>query len=264
MERDFGKLWEKMQGWEIPVDSLLVCQGGKDRFEAYRAPYHRDRLHRMFSVTKSFCSLAIGSLAAEGKLSLDEPIVEHFPEYLPEKVHPWLAQMTIREMLSMQTCYSATTYKLHSDQNWVESFFVTPPTHKSGQIFHYDTSASHTLAALVKKLTGKGVLEYLRGVFLDEIGFSKEAYILCDPFGAEMGGSGLMAKPCDLMAVAKYLLAQIQHGKGAFADYLRIATSCVVSTQHFGQTFEEQLGYGYQFWQVRGGCAMYGMEILWL
>lgn len=255
----FERLWQRLEGLEFPVHSLMACRQGVCLWETYAPPYGPDRLHRMFSVTKSFCSLAVGRLAAAGRLSLDDRIVSCFPEYLPEKVHPWLADMTIRDMLRMQTCHSATTYKLHPENNWVESFFVTPPSHKSGQIFLYDTSASHTLAALVKKLTGQGVLDYLRGEFLDEIGFSKEAYLLCDPFGAELGGSGLMAKPRDLMVTAQYVLEQVLRGTGAFADYLREATAFQVPTVHSGQTLEERLGYGYQFWQVRHGFAMYGM-----
>ena len=76
-------------------------------------------------------------------------------------------------------------------------------------IFKYDTSAAHTLAALVQKLSGQKVLDYLRGVFLNDIGFSKDAYILEDPFGCEIGGSGMIAYPEDLLAVGTFLLSLI-------------------------------------------------------
>ena len=256
-----ASLWNRFETWEIPVHSLLVSSGGKLLWETYREPYQADTLHRMFSVTKSYVALAIGCLAAEGKLSPDERIIHFFPEYLPAgtTVHPYLEEMTIRHMLTMQTCYSATTYKLHPEQNWVESFFITPPSHRSGQIFLYDSSASHTLAALVKKLSGLGVLDYLRTCFLDRIGFSKEAYIMTDPFGTEQGGTGMMARPMDLMVTARYMMEQITGGADAFADYLREAVRFQTPTLHFGQTLEEQLGYGYQIWQIRGGFAMYGM-----
>lgn len=42
------------------------------------------------------------------------------------------------------------------------------------------------------------LLSYLRFKFLDEIGFSANAYILKDPNGVSMGGSGLCATPYDL------------------------------------------------------------------
>lgn len=255
------ELWETFTSWEIPVHALLVSQNGSLLWESYRPPYDAGKLHRMFSVTKSYCSLAVGSMAAEGLLSLDDPVIRYFPEYLPagKSPHPYLEHMTIRHMLKMETCHSSTTYKQHPEKNWVESFFTTPPTHKSGQIFLYDTSSSHTLAALVKKLTGLGVLDYLRRRFLNSIGFSEDAYIISDPFGSEMGGSGLMARPEDLLITAHYIMDQIKNGSGPYADYLREATAFQTPTLHSGQTLDEQQGYGYQFWNIRNGFAMYGM-----
>lgn len=254
------ELWLSLKECEFPVHSLLADKGGTLLKEAYQAPYGKNDLHRMFSITKSFCSLTVGFLYEEGRLSLEDRITDYFPEYCKNReLHPWLKEMTIRHMLSMETCYSSTTYKLDSSKNWVESFFTAPPTHRSGQIFLYDTSSSHTLAALVKKLTGKGLLDYLREKCLDRTGFSKDAYILSDPFGSEMGGSGLMALPMDLLKLGRYCMDTIRKGEGKFADYLREAVSFQVPTIHSGDTLDEQQGYGYQFWRIRKGFAMYGM-----
>lgn len=259
-EAAMKSIWEQFHESYIPVHSFLADQGGKLLLEEYKAPYDKSMLHRMFSVTKSFVSLAVGQLLADGLISLDDPIVSYFPEYRPQEgFHPWLEAMTIRHMLAMETCHTSTTYKIDPEKNWVESFFTTLPSHRSGQIFLYDTSSSHTLAALVKKLTQKTVLDYLREKFLNEIDFSKDAYIISDPFGDEMGGSGLMARSTDLLKVGRYVLNTVKHGTGCFADYLREAVSFQVPTMHSGQTLEEQLGYGYQFWSIRGGFAMYGM-----
>lgn len=253
-------LWLRLKESGLPIHSFLAQQGGTILKEAYKAPYTASDLHRMFSITKSFCSLATGFLYADGKLSLDDRITDYFPEYCScGEIHPWLKEMTIRHMLSMETCHSAATYKADPGKNWVESFFTTPPTHRSGQIFLYDTSSSHTLAALVKKLTGKGVLDYLREKCLDKTGFSKEAYIIPDPFGSEMGGSGLMARPMDLLKLGRFCMDTIKNGTGKFAEYLREAVAFKVPTIHFGQTTDEQQGYGYQFWRIRNGFAMYGM-----
>lgn len=91
--------------------------------ERYWEPFHRDSLHRMYSITKSFTSLATGLLAAEGKIGLDDRICTYFPEKLPEGgAHPWCEEMTIRDLLTMRTCYESTTFKRY-DGDWVESFF---------------------------------------------------------------------------------------------------------------------------------------------
>nr|WP_314463716.1 serine hydrolase domain-containing protein [uncultured Clostridium sp.] len=253
-------LWLRLKESGLPIHSFLAEQGGSLLIENYQAPYTQSDLHRMFSITKSFCALAVGYLLEDGLISLTDSITEYFPEYLSgEETSPWLLNMSIQHMLTMQTCHSATTYKIDRQKNWVESFFKVPPTHKSGEIFLYDTSSSHTLAALVKKLTGKGVLDYLRDKCLNELDFSEDSYIIKDPFGSEMGGSGLMAYPRDLLKIGRFCMDTIRHGSGIFADYLRDAVSFQVPTAHFGQTLDEQQGYGYQIWRIRNGFAMYGM-----
>ena len=254
------QLWHRLKESGLPIHSFLAEQGGTLLTENYQAPYTKQDLHRMFSITKSFCALAVGYLLEDDLISLSDPITSYFPEYADTEVKsPWLMNMTIQQMLMMQTCHSSTTYKIDRQKNWVESFFLVPPTHKSGETFLYDTSAAHTLAALVKKLTGKGVLDYLREKCLNELGFSKDAYIIKDPFGSEMGGSGLMAYPLDLLKTGRFCMNTVKHGTGVFADYLRDAVSFQVPTIHFGQTIDEKQGYGYQIWQIRNGFAMYGM-----
>ncbi len=253
---------QKLKEHGIPMHSLLMARHGTLVLEGYYAPYDADKLHRMFSVSKSLTSIAIGLLNEKGFLSLDDPIVNYFPEYAPNEPHPHLASMTIRHMLTMQTCYSATTFKNDLNANWIESFFTTTPSHRPGTVFNYDTSATHTLCGLVEKLTGHSLLNYLRITVFDQIGFSQDAYMLKDPFGNTMGGSGLMAKSMDLMEVALLLM-----NDGAMAgtqllpkDYMKAAVSYQVNTAIHGPTIEEQQGYGYQFWRIRhNGFACYGM-----
>lgn len=269
-----------IQNFPFPMHSICIWHKGQILQEEYFAPYSKDRKHRMFSITKAYTSLAIGALMAEGKLSLEDPIVKHFPEFVPENPHPWLTQTTIRDMLTMRTCHKSTTYKINEKENWVRSFFVTPPDHAPGKIFKYDTSSAHTMAALVKKLTDKGVLDYLRDVYLDRIGFSQDAFVLKDPFGSEIGGSGMVAYPNDLLVTAKLLLSLY---KGTwetdypdledcadsiydrsfwarYAAYIREAMTYHTSNRHDAKTLDEGQGYGYQFWMLQdGGIMMYGM-----
>ena len=196
---------DRLQKKQVPMHSFLLMRHDTLIAEGYYAPYQKDTLHRMFSISKSFTSIAIGLLEAEGKLSLDDPIVSYFPDKIPANVHPWIAAMTIRDMLMMRTCHAATTYKVDMKSDWVESFFTVPPTHPAGKLFHYDTSSAHTLSALVERLSGMPMLDYLKEK-LSVLEFSDESYMLTDPFGVSMGGSGLVALPSDLLKFG-YLLS---------------------------------------------------------
>lgn len=257
-----GRLIEALQEWDIPLHSLLAARHGKIILEAYYEPYDENTLHRMFSITKSFTSLAIGILEQDGRLRLTDKICSYFPEYLPGNPHPWLLAVTIEDMLTMRTCHNHTTYNKTSDsENWVRSFFETEPARRPGTVFMYDTSASHTLCALVEKLTGKELLEFLKERVLNQIGFSQDSYIIKDPFGTSMGGSGLMAYPMDLMKLGLLLM---NHGRSQADNrqlyprsYLERAVACHCIP---GRSRSERDGYGYQFWLLPdGGYACCGM-----
>ncbi len=253
----------RLEQYNICMHSFILVRYGKVAAETYYYPYRADTLHRMFSVTKSFVSLAIGLLTAEGKISLDDRIIDHFPEKLPPGgVHPYIAKTTIQDMLMMASAHARTSWSNLSERDWVKTFFVVKPSHLPGTVFSYDTSSSHTLTALVEKLTGLSLLDYLRSKFLNEIGFSKEAYITTDPLGISQGGSGLMAVPMDLAKVAWIVMQQGEYrGKQYLPrEYLAEAVKKQIDTSVKGNTIDEQQGYGYQFWRVRNnGYAMFGM-----
>lgn len=106
------------------------------------------------------------------------------------------------------------------------------------------------------------LLSYLRFKFLDEIGFSANAYILKDPNGVSMGGSGLCATPYDLLKVI-YLIANdgVWQGKQLLpAGYVRAAKSMQSDPYGRQSSLEELQGYGYQIWMTRhNGYVLFGM-----
>ena len=258
---------DKLKEQKIPVHSILMARHGHMIMEAYYQPYDKEKLHRMFSETKSYTSLGIGLLVSDGVIRLEDKICQYFPEYLPGEVHPWLEEMTIKDMLRMETCHNMTTYeKTSTTENWVRSFFQTVPTHRPGHIFMYDTSASHTLCALVEKLTGQKLLDFLKDRILRQIGFSEESYIMEDPFGVSMGGTGLMAKPTDMLKVGLMLL----NGGKDPDDYGKEDGRQVYPKEYLDQALKFQTstimsslrdwGYGFQFWKMPdNGFAMIGM-----
>ena len=249
---------------KISMHSIIVMRHGKICMETYYEPYTKDTLHRMFSVTKSFVGIAIGILADKNMLSLDDKIVDYFKEELPEEgPHPYLSMLTIRNMLSMQTCYDFNAYKAEDMSDWVHSFFNSKPNHVPGTSFCYDTASTNVLCCLVNKLSGMNCLDFLRKEFLDEIGFSKDAILLKEPSGKNYnGGSGLCATPRDLLRVI-YTLSKdgfVNNKQLLPKDFIKEATSFKSSTSLRQSTYEEKLGYGYQIWLTRdGGYAMFGM-----
>ncbi|MFH1879381.1 MAG: serine hydrolase [Bacillota bacterium] len=239
-----------MHGFALMRDGLTAAEG-------YWAPLRAGVPHRMFSVSKSMTSLAVGLLKADGKLKLTDSICDYFPDKLPKTVPGPLLRLTIRDMLRMASCHRFTTYKLANDEDWTRSYFTHPPTHEPGTVFCYDTSSSHTLAALAERLSGMPLLRFLQTRLFDIIGASDDKRWLTDPMGVSQGGTGLVLSLRDLAKVAQFCLRM---GEGtALEPYLQEATLKQIDTPL--QDYAEQtFGYGYQFWRMRNNSfAMYGM-----
>ena len=260
-------LLEFLSDKEIPMHSLLIMRDDKLIFEKYYAPYKADTLHRMFSISKTITALAIFLLIDKGLIGIDNSITDYFPEYVNSSTHRWVKDTTIRNMLEMRTCHASTTYKVDMKSDWVESFFTVEPTHKPGTVFHYDTSAAHVLCALVEKLTQMPMLDYLKENIFNYMDFSKDSYMVKDPFGVSMGGSGLVATPMDFLKIL-YLIEKrgtIICNDGVTrallpSDLIELATSNISDTVMTAPIPGESQGYGMQIWQnEKGGYVLYGM-----
>lgn len=261
MEKAILDFIDRLEKTEVPMHAILLMQNGNLITEGYYAPYKKDMPHRMFSIVKSLNALCIGLLEEEGKLQLSDKIVDYFPDKLPENVHPFLAAMTIEDMLRMRSCHAQTTYKL-SDMEWVESFFKTPPTHKPGTVFHYDTSAAHVLCMLVERVSGKPMFTYFKEKIANEIGWSENTYLINNDFGDPQGGSGLMCTPKDLLLLGKLLIQKGNwNGKQLLPEkYLAKATANLTPNLVTGGVKSERMGYGYQIWcGEHGTFVLYGM-----
>jgi CubicO group peptidase (beta-lactamase class C family) len=270
------KAVEELERWiinhKIHIHGYMLLGGKNILAEKYYASFDKDSLHRIYSITKSYVALAVGLLIKNNLVNIDDKICSYFPEMLPEGgAHPWCEEMTIRDMLKMRTCYPSTTYKAYEGCDWTKSFFVAEPDHISGTVFNYDTSAAHVLGALVEKLTGMELMDYLRAEAFDRLGFSKKAYTIKDPVGVSQGGSGMMCTMRD-MAVVAYLVNHygVIDGEELIPkDFMKDAVSNHTPTD-LQPVLDEQCGYGYFIWMPRtrecgkdlgsgDGFVMYGM-----
>lgn len=177
------KYIKRLEALNFPIHSLIMARGNKIFSEYYWKPFNKDYCHRMYSQTKSFVGIAVGELAKEGKLSLDDKIIDYFPDKLPEKISPNLAAQTIRHMLTMHTSIMANSWFTPECTDRVKFYFSQKAERYPGTTFFYDSTGSFILGALIERVTGKTFLEYLREKCLDEIGFSKEAHHLYCPGG---------------------------------------------------------------------------------
>ncbi|MCL2641638.1 MAG: beta-lactamase family protein [Phycisphaerales bacterium] len=252
---------QRFESLLLPMHSFLVFRHGKLISENYWKPFHRDLKHRMYSVSKSFVSLAVGVMADEGRIALDDPVAKYFPEHLPVNPHEYITRATIRDMLRMTDCHDAPTYSF-TDNNWVKTWFDTPPTHPAGTIFSYNTVCTNLCCAIVEKVAGIPFIDYLYPRVLTPIGVSDGIVCIQSPEGYSFGGSGVLCTPLDLARVALLCMNGGRwDGRQLISEsYIREATARQVDTTLTTDNINEQQGYGYQFWRTRSnGFACYGM-----
>jgi len=85
------------------LHSFLLVRHGHVVAECWWAPYDAQTRHELYSLSKSFTSTAVGLAIAEGKRSLDDPVLKFFPEDAPEQASANLKAMRVHDLLRMST-----------------------------------------------------------------------------------------------------------------------------------------------------------------
>jgi CubicO group peptidase (beta-lactamase class C family) len=242
---------------EAEVDALhsfMLLRHGKVAAEGWWTPYEPDAPHMLFSLSKSFTSTAVGLAVDEGLLSVDDEVISFFPEETPDDVSDYLAAMRVRHLLTMTTGHSeaAVSRPVRQDEvNWARAFLETPVEHEPGTHFVYNSGASYMLSAIVQKLTGRTLLDYLQPRLFEPLGIEGATWETC-PRGINTGGWGLSLRTRD---IARFGQLYLQKGTWAGEQlvpsaWIEAATAAQVDNAPNDNPDWEQ-GYGYQFWRCR-------------
>lgn len=237
------------------LHSFMLVRHGNVVAEGWWAPYAAPESHVMFSLSKSFTSTAVGLAVAEGLLSIDDPVLKFFPEEAPAEPSTNLKAMRVRDLLTMSTGHhneEIAGFPYHTN-GAVKRFLALPVAHKPGTHFVYNTPATFMQSAIVQKLTGQSVLEYLGPRLFAPLGIAHPQWD-ANPAGISMGGFGLHITTED---IAKFGQLYLQKGKWHSkqlvpAAWIEQATSKQVSNGSDPSSDWEQ-GYGFQFWRSKHG-----------
>lgn len=247
---------ESLERYGYDTHSIIMARGDNIFAEAYYAPYNESSLHRMYSVSKSFVSIAVGSAIDDGILSLDDRLVDLLPEYSPDPADELLARVTVRDLLSMRTSM-ATDPAWWGEPDRVAAYFKQRSTQVPNTNFHYDSAGSFLLAAIIENKTGKQYIEYMKDKFLRRLGFSEHSYSLLAPGGHSHADSALMCTARDLLTFGRLVINEgYADGEQLVSrDFVRTATSKLCDCLNAGDVPTSYCdGYGYLFWTMPDGC----------
>ncbi len=245
---------EAIENNKLELHSFMLLRHGYVVSEGWWLPYSPERPHMLFSLSKSFTSTAIGLAVQEERLSVDDFVVSFFPEEAPEEVSENLSRLRIKHLLSMSTGHAKDTTEYVVSQkhgNWVKAFLELPIDYEPGTHFVYNTAATYMLSAIIQKITGETLLEYLTPRLFQPLGIENAAWETC-PRGINTGGFGLSIKTEDIAKFGQlYLQNGVWFGKPILAEkWIKEATASHISN---GTTEDSDWaqGYGYQFWRCR-------------
>src|SRR6476620_1852359 len=151
------------------MNSFMLVRHGYVVAEGWWNPYDAATPHILYSLSKSFTSTAVGLAISEGKLRLGDEVLKFFPDDTPTEPSSNLKAMRVSDLLRMSTGQQTEPPRT-STEPWTKTFLAHSVPFKPGTHFLYNTSATYMQSAIVQKVSGQTVLDYLQPRLFEPLG----------------------------------------------------------------------------------------------
>ncbi len=187
---DFSQALEDAYPGDGPGGAAIVVADGEVVFRAARGmadlelavPLDPEHVFRLGSITKQFTAAAILQLADEGKLSVEDDITDHLPDY-PTHGHT----ITIEHLLTHTSGISSYTdipgymigAEIRADLNTeelIEVFHDLPMRFAPGTRWEYCNSGYVLLGAIIETVSGQSYPDYVREHIFQPLGMEHSHY----------------------------------------------------------------------------------------
>lgn len=267
MDKAFDKYLKAVADAGQDLHSIMIVQRGKVIKERWLGEGTWNKPHVLNSVSKTFTATAVGFAVAEGKLRLTDKVISFFPDQLPAEISPNLEKLEVRHLLTMSSGHDVDPTPLtrgedSQELDWVRTFLAAPLTHEPGTFFVYNSLGTYMLSAIVQKVTGEKVIDYLYPRLFRPLGIVGATWQE-SPQGINCGGWGLYLKTEDLAKMGQLFLQKgTWNGKRLLPEsWIDEATRSHIASLPAGTRREELTikpkdsdwlqGYGYQMWRCR-------------
>ncbi|WP_229075588.1 serine hydrolase [Actinoplanes sp. DH11] len=258
--RSVAALLDRLDDEAAELHSLMIVRHGHVVAEGWWAPYSADRPHLLYSLTKSFTSVAVGLAIADGLLALTDRVVDVLPDHAPAGISKQARRLTVHHLLSMTAGHDTDSlgeaWELEPG-DLVKGFLRVPFPHPEGTRHTYDNATTYVLARMVERVTGRGLPEFLDERLLKPMGIDHAEWDRVSS-GAAFGFHGLHLTTEAVAAFGELLLRGGLRGDRRLVprEWVRLATR-----RHIGTLPDPDVppnpeflqGYGYQFWMSRHG-----------
>ena len=237
---------------ECDIHHVMVVRHGKVVAELHPAPFRAVDAHTLYSASKTVVSLAVGCAIDDNLLRLDDRVMTFFPDKRTNRVSDNMAAMTVRDLLMMASGVKPDWMMRNNSKDWVKDWLAKPVDDKPGDRFQYDSMCTFMLSAIVQRVTGRTLLDYLNVKLFSPMHITEVDWET-SPDGINTGGWGLRVQAETLAKLGQLLL-----NKGSWngqqlvsADYVEQACSRLIDGGAKTTTppTDGNQGYGYQVWQ---------------
>lgn len=252
------------------MHSMMLIKGNDVFAEGSWKPYNKNDAHIMFSFTKSLTSTAIGFAVNEGKVSLDDKLVDIFPDKLPKEVNEYLKKADVRSLLTM-SCGQDTEMGGWGDcEDYIASFLAHPFEHEPGTYFRYNTAGTNILSAILFRKTGEKLIDYLKPRLFDKLGMGD---VHCAQVNEEVawGGAGSFLTVGQMARFIRFVANRgVWNGERLLPEeWFDMACSYQIDNTSTQSNPDWVKGYGFQFWQcvpegafrADGAYGQYGIVV---
>lgn len=234
----------------IEAHSVMILRHGKVAFERWAEPLTPDIPHIMYSVSKSITATAVGFAIDEGLLSLETKLLDVFPEYRPEKIDENLEELNVFHLVTMTAGKDVPTFSDKSKNRWVEDFFDAGWAFAPGEFWRYISENTFMLSAMLHRLTGMSMSDYLTPRLYEPLGFGRLPFWEKDGYGIDAGGWGLYLTTEELAKVMLcYQQGGVFNGRQVIPErWAKEAGKKQVENLQYDDA-SSTAGYGYGFWR---------------
>ena len=227
------------------LHGLMLARHGKVILEGWWQPQTRDTVHICHSFGKSYVATAVGAACTDGLLSVEDRVMDFFPKEIAAlgvKTEGGLDRLKVKHVLTMANGMSVHAM---AGEKLVENYLTTPVDLVPGEKFMYNTAGSCILGEIVRRVTGRSLLDYLRERVLDPMGFDMEHFHWMTFKGGLHPAPGVASNTENNLRLGLlYLQDGAWQGQRLIdADWMRQATA--------KQIDNDLNGYGYQLWIYR-------------
>ena len=240
----------------LEVDSVIVIRHGYIVYEKYfRAPWNKDRIHNIYSCTKSVMGSLVGIAVQQGKIkSLNDKMLHYFPNRTIQNLDERKKSITLLNLMTMKGGFdwAERTYPYSDPRNpWIQALrsndtiqFVLdrPMAAQPGTVWAYNGGYSQIFSAIVTDKTGMNTMEFAKKNLFSPLGITKFIW-RTDRQGLYDAGGGLSMTPRD-MAKYGYLIMN----KGMWDGEQIIPADFVAESIKTQTAFNANSGYGYESW----------------